>query len=222
VATGGTLTSGSAWSTIKVPIALRVLEDAGGPGNLTAAQRGQIERALTLSDNAAAAALFDGLGQVHGGVPGAAAAVTEVLRAAGDDATVVSTQGRDGFSPYGQTDWSLPLQERFVAALAGGCIGDAPSREYLLDLMGRVTSDTWGLGSVGIPARWKGGWGPGVTDGYLVRQMGVVEIGGRQVAVTIAARAGDGQFTSAQALATEVAKWVVARAGRAVGSSASC
>ena len=221
-ATGGSLRTGSAWSTIKVPIALRVLEDAGGPDNLSGSQRGQIERALTLSDNAAAAELFAGLGQAHGGVAGAASAVTGVLRAAGDGTTVVSTQGRDGFSPYGQTEWSLPLQERFMAALAGGCIGDEASRAYVLDLMGRVSSDTWGLGSAGVPASWKGGWGPDPGGGYLVRQMGILEVGGRQLVVTIAARANDGQFASAQALASAVARWIAGNASSAARSESPC
>lgn len=208
----GSLTSGSAWSTIKVPIALRVLQDAGGPDGLDAARSGQIERAITASDNAAAAELFADLSSRHGGVPGAASVVTETLRAAGDDATVVSTQGRDGFSPYGQTDWSLRSQARFMSALAGGCVGDAASADYVLELMGRVTSDRWGLGSVGVPARWKGGWGPGSDGRYLVRQMGIIESGGEPFVVTLAARPSDGQFASGQALATQVAAWVVQRA----------
>ena len=209
----GTLASGSAWSTIKVPIALRVLQDAGGPGMLTEGQRSQIERALTLSDNEAAAQLFAGIGQSHGGVPAAAGAVTEVLRQSGDRSTVVSTQGRDGFSSYGQTDWSLVSQAQFMGALFAGCLGSAQSRELLLELMGRVTSDTWGLGSAGVPARWKGGWGPDVDGRYLARQMGILHVGGRNLAVAIAAKAHDGQYESAQQLATATAQWIVQNGG---------
>jgi hypothetical protein len=211
--TAGTLVSGSAWSTIKVPIALRVLEDAGGPGALSEEQRSQIERALTLSDNEAAAQLFAGLGQRHGGVPAAAGAVTEIFRQSGDASTVVSTQGRDGFSPYGQTEWSLASQAQFMRALSGGCLGSAQSSEWLLDLMGRVTSDTWGLGSAGVPARWKGGWGPDADGRYLVRQMGILRVGGRDLAVAIAAQADDGQYESAQQLATATAQWIAQNGG---------
>lgn len=221
-ATAGAVTGGSAWSTIKVPIALRVLQDAGGPSELDAATRGQIERAITASDNDAAAELFAGLGSRHGGVDDAANAVTEVLRAAGDGSTVVSTQGRDGFSPYGQTEWSLAEQERFMAALVSDCLGNAASVDYLLELMGRVTSDTWGLGSAGVPARWKGGWGPGTDGRYLVRQMGVFDIGGRRLVLSIAARASDGQFASGQALASEVAGWVADRADRLPAAAPAC
>lgn len=218
----GTLTSGSAWSTIKVPIALAVLRDVGGPQALSTTQRQQIESALTASDNAAAAELFEYLGARHGGVAGAAAAVTDVLRGAGDGATVVSTQGRDGFSPYGQTDWPLAAQERFMAALVGGCAADGASTEYVLDVMGRVTSDTWGLGSIGVPARWKGGWGPGADGRYLVRQMGVIDLDGKQLILSIAARADDGQYATSQTIATQLAQRVLADARGLAASPAAC
>lgn len=88
----GDLGSGSAWSTSKVPIALRVLEEAGGPSGLSATQADEMRRALTLSDNEAAAALFADLERTHGGIAGASAAVGEVLREAGDSTTQISTQ----------------------------------------------------------------------------------------------------------------------------------
>lgn len=220
--TAGALSTGSAWSTIKVPIALAVLHDVGGPQGLSATQRQQVESALTASDNAAAAALFEYLAERHGGVAGAATAVADRLRAAGDAGTVVSTQGRDGFSPYGQTDWSLAAQERFMAGLVGGCVADADSTEYVLEVMGRVTSDTWGLGSIGVPARWKGGWGPGTDGRYLVRQMGVIDLDGKQLIVSIAARADDGQYATGQAIATQLAQRVLAEAKPLAASPASC
>jgi hypothetical protein len=213
----GALEPGVAWSTIKVPLALRVLDEAGGPGALGAEQREQIAQALVDSDNDAAMALFDGLASAHGGAEGAATAVTEVLREAGDEKTRVSAVGRGGFSPYGQTAWSLPAQHRFMSALAAGCVGTAAEREHLLGLMGRVRSDTWGLGSAGVPARWKGGWGPDPDGRYLVRQMGLLEIGGEQAVVTLAVRPADGRFESGQAIATELAQWLATRPRPAAG-----
>lgn len=221
-AVAGSLTTGSAWSTIKVAIALRVLEDAGGPGGISSAQQDLIDRAITLSDNDAAAQLFDGLERTHGGLAGASDAVTQELRAAGDETTVVSTQGRDSFSTYGQTEWSLSEQERFMAALAGGCLSSSATRAFLLEKMGRVTSDTWGLGSAGVSAKWKGGWGPGVDGRYLLRQMGVLGIGGKDVVVTLAVMPDDGQFTTGQSDASAVAEWVAKRAGGVVGGPAGC
>ncbi len=217
---GGTLESGSAWSTIKVPIVLRVLADSGGPDGLSSHQSELAERAITVSDNEAAAELFEGLERSHGGLSGASSAVTEVLREGGDSSTSVSTVGRDSFSTYGQTEWSLPEQHRFISSLVAGCVGSAASRRYALDLMSRNT-DGWGFGALGLPAAWKGGWGPGVDGRYLVRQMGEVEVGGHQVVATVAAIASDGQFESAQAIATQAARWVVDHAGLA-GAPSGC
>jgi hypothetical protein len=212
IASGGDRRSGVAWSTIKVPIVLRVLQDAGGPDAITARQRELARRAITMSDNAAAAELFAGLERSHGGLEGASAAVTEVLRQARDEVTTVSTHGRGSFSTYGQTEWSLRRQHRFMAALAGGCISSPASRRFVLGLMSRVTSDTWGLGSAGVEALWKGGWGPGIDGRYLVRQMGEIRVHGRPVVVTIAAIADDGTFESGQAIATAAARLIARRA----------
>ena len=110
VAEAGDLAETTAWSTIKVPIALQVIEDAGGPDGLSSSQASLIERAITASDNEAAAELFAGIAAEHGGDTAAAQAVTEIMRRAGDDQPDVSTQGRDGFSSYGQTQWPVEAQ----------------------------------------------------------------------------------------------------------------
>jgi hypothetical protein len=66
------------------------------------------------------------------------------------------------------------------------------------------------LGSTGKPAQFKAGWGPGVTagagDGWLDRQMGVMTIGGRPIAVAIATTAAD-HGTGTRNL-TAIARWV--------------
>jgi hypothetical protein len=218
----GSLQSGSAWSTSKVPISLRLLQDVGGPSELSSAQAEEMRAALTLSDNEAAAALFADLERAHGGLGGASAAVGEVLREAGDSTTQISTQGRDGFSSYGQTDWSLVNQEEFMSHLAAGCIGSPESNQYVLDLMGEVSSDTWGLGSAGLPARWKGGWGPGVDGAYLARQMGVLYVGSREAVVTLAAIPADGQFETAEAMATSIAQWLAQQAPAVATAPSGC
>lgn len=218
----GSLQSGSAWSTSKVPIALRVLADAGGPNGLNSSQAEQIRSALTLSDNDAAATLFGDLERRHGGLGGASAAVDEVLREGGDNSTQISTQGRGEFSTYGQTEWSLANQQRFMSALASGCVVGRESSDYVLDLMGEVSSDTWGLGSAGLPARWKGGWGPGVSGGYLVRQMGVLYVGDKEAVVTLAALPADGQFATGESMATAVAQWLAGQAPKYAAAPVSC
>jgi hypothetical protein len=218
----GSLQSGSAWSTSKIPIALRVLDDTGGPSGLSSAQTAAMRSALTLSDNEAAAALFGDLERSHGGLEGASAAVGEVLREGGDDTTQISTQGRGEFSTYGQTNWSLANQQRFMSSLAAGCVASAESSNYILGLMGEVSSDTWGLGSAGLPARWKGGWGPGVDGGYLVRQMGVLYVGNKEAVVTLAALPADGQFATGESMATAVAQWLAQQAPRYAATPGSC
>lgn len=219
---GGELTSGSAWSTIKVPIAERILADFGGSGGISAAQNEQIRQAITTSDNEAAAALFTDLEAEHGGLDKASEAVGQMLRGAGDDETVISTEGRDGFSTYGQTEWSLAQQNRYMAALAGGCVSDPASSSFLLDQMADVTVESWGLGATGVPAKWKGGWGPGIDGRYLVRQMGVIEASGKAAVVAMAAIADDGSFESAQAMLTEIALWVAQTGIDEVGEPAGC
>jgi hypothetical protein len=221
-ATAGSLTIGSAWSTSKVPVVMRVLKEVGGPGGLSTGQRDEVRRALTLSDNEAALSLFGDLEAAYGGPAGAAAAVGEVLAEAGDTTTQVSSVGRDGFTPFGQTEWSLELQELFMSRLAAGCVGSPASSEYVLGLMGEVSSDTWGLGSAGLPARWKGGWGPGVDGRYLVRQMGVLSAGGGETVVTLAALPDDGSFETGQSMATSVAQWAAQKAPAFAGPAGGC
>ena len=218
----GSLQSGSAWSTSKVPIALRVLEDVGGPSGLSSAQAEQMRSALTLSDNEAAADLFAYLERRHGGLGGASAAVEEVLRDGGDASTRVSTEGRGEFSTYGQTEWALANQEQFMSSLAARCVVGPESSDYVLGLMGEVSSDTWGLGSAGLPARWKGGWGPGVDGGYLVRQMGILYVGEEQAVVTLAARPADGQFATGESMATTVAQWLAKQAPHYAANPVGC
>jgi beta-lactamase class A len=218
----GPLQSGFAWSTIKVPIAARVIEDAGGADALPASTRGLIGRAITASDNAAAASLWDQLSRKHGGPSGAAAAVGELLASAGDAQTRVSTVGRDGFSPYGQTEWSLTAQQRFFSALATGCVAPAAAGE-LRSLMGQVVPDQrWGLGATGLPAYFKGGWGPGSDGRYLVRQVGVVERSGGALAVALAAMPVDGQLATGTAAVTQLARWVVDNAAWDNASPRTC
>jgi hypothetical protein len=222
----GGLRSGSAWSTIKVPMAIRTIEDAGGLDDLTFAERDDIDRALTRSDNAAAAELWESLKRRHGGAAGAAGAVEEVLERVGDERTVVSTRGRGSFSPYGQTEWSLPDQDEFMGMLAAGCSTSlAIARDVLARMADVVPEQRWGLGATGMNARFKGGWGPDPDGRYLVRQMGLLRYAPgrrRQVTVTIAARAADGSFPSATRMVTAVARWTAARVDPRAARRARC
>lgn len=200
----GSLKTGAAWSTMKVPIAMATLAQGRSEAKLV-----DIRSALRRSDNAAAERLWTGLG----GGERAARAVATQLRAAGDDATAVESQKlRPEFSAFGQTGWSLEDQARYMAGLACSALGSATLKE-----MGAVAADQrWGLGTLGANVPFKGGWGPGtkpgVASGYLVRQMGIVTAGGQRVAVAVATVAADGSFETGSANLTAIARWVARNA----------
>lgn len=212
-----TMSTPYAWSSIKTVIVATLLGEVGGPSGMSAAQRSLATRAITASDNAAAMSLFATLKSRHGGTTaGAAAAMQRLLRKAGDSQTVVSTVGRDGFSPYGQTLWTPASQARFVASLARGCLVNRASTDYLLGLMRSVVAgQRWGIGTLGRYP-FKGGWGPDRSGGYLVRQIGLIrpQAGGGLVAVAIAVRPRNGSFTSGASQISAVAAWARQHAPR--------
>jgi hypothetical protein len=201
----GAITSAVAWSTSKVPVAMAVI--AGGH---QASQASNLRQAITASDNAAAERLWSSLG----GGEAAAAAADQQLRDAGDSNTSVEyrTLRGGGYTPFGQTDWALTDQARFTAGLA--C--SEPGKQVLALMNQVVAGQRWGLGSAGVDAQFKGGWGPGsapgVGGGYLDRQMGVLTIGGKPVAVSIATRPADGSHDTGIRNLTAIARWVVSHA----------
>lgn len=194
---GGSLAglADAAWSTSKVPLAVAALNNAPGDQEITA----QVRQAITVSDNAAADALWASLGDPAD----AAAAVQDVLREGGDTSTTVPAEKRRAeFSTFGQTTWSLDDQAVFASGLR--CVtGSAP----VLEAMGQVGADqSYGLGQFD-GARFKGGWGPGEDGTYLVRQFGLVPADdGTVVPVAVAATAPDGSYASAQAVLNQVAE----------------
>lgn len=174
VAAAGSWQSGVAWSTIKVPLAVAVARSDSQELEYSAS-------AITVSDNQAAESLWAALG----GGDAAASAVGAVLVEGGDTVSQVpSVHTRAGYSIFGQTRWSLVDQTRFASTLP--CLVGSGR---VVDLMGQVAPEQqWGLGR--IPgARFKGGWGPGETGGYLVRQFGLVPGAGGDVAVALAVEA---------------------------------
>lgn len=188
----GTLRGGVAWSTIKVPIALAV---AGR--DPTGRDEELIDTALTLSDNDAALALWERLGSPDA----AAAAVQDVLVSAGDTSTNVETRVlRPGFTPFGQTEWSLAAQVQLMAALP-----ELPHSDAIRALMRRVVPEQrWGLGTLGEDVELKGGWGPDPDGRHLVRQMGIVGA----LAVALAALPADGSLESGTAIVDRLARWI--------------
>lgn len=195
----GDWSSGPAWSTIKVPLAIAALR-AEDTDEVTDPMRA----AITQSDNAAADVLWEGLGDPEV----AAGKVEAVLQEVGDPTKVQSQRIRPEFSAFGQTIWSLADQARFLAAAA------CDSRnEPILNLMGEIAGDQqWGLGSI-AGARFKGGWGPSEASAYLVRQIGVLPVDAGQVVVAIAVQPQSGAFGDGTAELTQIADWLGKHAG---------
>jgi hypothetical protein len=188
----GTLGGGVAWSTIKVPLALAVV--AGEP---TPRDKELIDAALMVSDNDASLALWERLGTPEV----AAAAVQGVLAAAGDSSTRVEASVlRPGFTPFGQTQWSLAAQVRLMAALPG-----LPHADEIRSRLRRVVPEQrWGLGVLGNDVELKGGWGPDPDGRHLVRQMGIAG----PLAVALAAIPADGSFESGTDMLDRLAQWL--------------
>lgn len=200
----GSWRTGPAWSTVKVPLAMAAITKADG--NPDASVQRLLRLSITASDNAAAESLWACLGDPRT----AARQVEAVLRSGGDRETrVQSRRVREGFSAFGQTTWSLAAQARFMAAMPG--VKDSGE---ILRLMGSVEpGQRWGLGAAGLPAQFKGGWGPGPGGGYLVRQMGIVTLAnGSRIGLAIASEPADGRFETGTAHVTALARWAVANA----------
>jgi beta-lactamase class A len=212
----GSLQTGHAWSTIKVPILVTLMRQHG-ERDLSAEEEDWAHEALTASDNEAAAALFGRLEDSQGGLQGASSAVDRTLRRAGDASTVVATAPPPpgAVSTFGQTEWSLASSAVFLRALARGRLLDQADTARVLGLMEEVIPEQrWGLGEAGFPATWnvamKGGWGPeGSASGpYLVRQSGVVRHGGTGVAVAMIALADSGSFEAGVEALGQEAVWL--------------
>ena len=189
----GTWSTGVAWSTIKVPLAIATLRAGSGSPELVA-------KMITQSDNAAAEKLWSQLGDPAE----AAQQVQAVIHDAGDPTTVVESRRlRSGYTAFGQTQWSLVRQAQFAARLP--CIPDA---SRIVDLMHNLTTDhRWGLAAKGFAA--KGGWGPGTRGDYLVRQFAIVSIESGHVGVALAAEAHDGAFETGVNVLHKLADWLV-------------
>jgi hypothetical protein len=188
--------SGVAWSTIKVPLAIAALRsDWLGAREL-------VVKAITESDNRASEQLWSLLGEPAD----AARKVQGVVAEGGDPATVVESRRlRRGFTAFGQTQWTLQRQARFAAELP--LIPDASD---VIDLMGDLTPDhRWGLAANGSAA--KGGWGPGTSGEYLVRQFGILPTPSGQWGVALAAEVHDGGFEAGVDVLNAVMDWLVSR-----------
>jgi hypothetical protein len=190
----GEWSTGTAWSTIKVPLAIAGLRETDPP-QVTEAMRA----AITQSDNDAAESIWASLGD-----PATAAQKVEaVLAEAGAPTTVESRKVRPEFTAFGQTEWPLGDQATFLSSAACD-----PASQPIMDLMGQIEPDQrWGLGQ--IPgAKFKGGWGPSLDGNYLVRQFGVVPVNDGLAVVAVAVEPNSGAFDDGTEALTQIATWL--------------
>jgi hypothetical protein len=201
------------WSTTKVPVLVTLLSAKGAQG-LSPTERVWAHAAITESDNQSILDLFGALEELRGGLAGASEAVEEVLRASGDQDTVVATAPPPpgAVTTFGQTDWRPAHAVQFFSALDRGCLISASQTRYVLGLMQHIVpSESWGLGSAGFDhVAFKGGWGP-EGAAYLVRQAGIIDPETpRAVAVSIVAfpPAGSASFSTGTEMLTSTAVWL--------------
>ncbi|MET7767725.1 hypothetical protein [Nocardia sp. NPDC005366] len=191
----GDWTTGIAWSTIKVPLAIAALRhDPAGALD-------DAEAAITYSDNGAAEALWQSLGD---GLE-AAQAVQDVLDEAGDLTTgVAGPRTTLDYTSFGSTEWTLTEQVRFASKLP--CLAQTGE---VTKLMGEITPEQgWGLGTID-GAEFKGGWGPDDDTGiYTVRQFGLVPTPSGRMAVAVAAQADSGTYEDGTALLDRLARLI--------------
>ncbi|MBI9001405.1 hypothetical protein M0E87_10440 [Corynebacterium sp. CCM 9185] len=189
VVESGEIAVGPAWSTVKVPVSMAVLYRG-------TATTETVDRAITVSDNAALDTLWSSLG----GGADAAAATEQILRKAGDDTTVPPEVTRPGFSAAGQTDWALTDQARFAQQMT--CI---PGAGAVLTAMNHVAdAQSYGLGRIpDLP--FKGGWGPDEAGDYMVRQFGVLQTPGGEVGIALAVQPEDGAYDTGRKMLDRMA-----------------
>lgn len=179
---------------MKVPVVMAALREERVPYVTE-----QMTAAIIKSDNAAAEAIWTGLGDPTT----AAGKVEAVLAEAGDSTRGQSQRVRHEFSAFGQTDWPLTNQVRIMSAAA--CDSrNAPA----LTLMGQIDQDQrWGLGRI-AGARFNGGWGPSPVGKYLERQIGLISTPTGTSVFAVAAEPYSGKYGDGVRAMNRVADWV--------------
>ncbi|WP_018022477.1 hypothetical protein [Corynebacterium doosanense] len=186
----------SAWSTLKVPIAIAAAQHG-------MASESQINAAVSTSDNAAATQLWNSLGSELE----AAHAVELVMWRAGGPGNVRHAVTHYAGGPFGNSVWKLEPQARFATQLP--CIEDA---DEVYDAMGEIAE--WqedGIGKV-RGARFKGGWSAEKIEGgtytYTYRQFGSVPAGEGIIGLAVIAHPADGSHETATDMLGELATGV--------------
>jgi hypothetical protein len=200
-----------AMSTSKLLILSALLSAKGSIHSFTPEQMTLARAAITQSDNGAILSLFSNLEADKGGLLGASAYATSLLRKAGDHQTQVTTAPPPpGYATtFGQTPWNPTAEVKFFRALALGCILPPPDADFEVGLMRNIVpSESFGLGSAGFQqVAFKGGWGPEPNGQYGVRQTGIIGAGDTGLVVSLIANPVS-TFPAGQSVLDQVAQWL--------------
>ncbi|GAA2435192.1 hypothetical protein GCM10010191_57270 [Actinomadura vinacea] len=164
-------------SIVKVAIVAALLLKAQRADRApTAAERAWADRAITVSDNDAATALWHEVG----GGPGLARAAKRL--------GMRDTEPGPG-TAWGATTTSAADQVRLLAALTSSSSPlTAEHRRYVLGLMEDVVPEqAWGVSAAGKGAALKNGWLPRAVDGgaWTVNSIGRVRAGGHDYLIAV-------------------------------------
>ncbi|WP_412519237.1 class A beta-lactamase-related serine hydrolase [Actinomadura madurae] len=178
---GGSLRTATA-SIVKVDIVIALLLKAQREKRtLTPTEKALAERAITVSDNAAATALWQAIGGADG------------LASANRKLGLRDTEPGPGTS-WGSTTTSAADQVRLLTALTSdeGPLHTA-NRRYVRRLMGDVAPEqAWGVSVAGSDAELKNGWLPRDRHGgrWTVNSIGIVRDGDRTLLLAIISERG--------------------------------
>lgn len=186
-----------ALSSIKVPVSIAAVQEKLRAGEPAEDLAGDIDAAITVSDNDAALRMWQTLGQDED----AARELGALLAQGGDPTDTMIDRDREDYGGFGDISWSLDHQTIFANRMA--CLLGSGQT---LDAMGRLAEEhAGGLGQL-ENARVKGGWGDTAEGQFILREFGLVGPAGAQVPVSVAVIPEDGSEETARAAVAEMAR----------------
>ncbi len=176
----GAWSSGVAWSTIKVPLAIAALRAGSDNTEL-------VFKTITQSDNPPPRSC--GPNWV---IPPRRRSVSKPSSARRATQPPWSNHGDSALNTRHSVKRNGPWPTKHSSPPGYRSIPDA---SRVVDLMHDLSTDhRWGLAAKGFAA--KGGWGPGRAGDYLVRQFAIVPTGSGTVGVALAADTYDGGYAA--------------------------
>ncbi|MEO3827797.1 serine hydrolase [Actinomadura sp. B10D3] len=169
-------------SIVKVDIVIALLLKAQREKRtLTSSEKALAERAIKVSDNAAASALWRSIGGADG------------LASANRKLGLRDTEPGPG-TAWGSTTTSAADQVRLLTALTSDESSlRSANRRYVRRLMGDVTPEqAWGVSAAGSSAELKNGWLPRERHGgrWTVNSIGIVRDAGRTLLLAVISERG--------------------------------